>query len=132
MSKYRDTYRTCEEARADGWVRNPPAGWTKRDTSGYNRCGYEFTATSPDGRFQAVTHGVYITTLVNRVGDLGAVVNYYRQEDFDAYYHASEGEQALIRQEREAERGGRPYSPYWDAPEDPREWTELGGGGNGA
>lgn len=82
----RGIYGTREEAEADGWVRNPPPGWTKRDTSGYGQYGYEFTATSPDGRFQAVTRGVYIKTLVNRVGNFGAMANYYRREDFDAYY----------------------------------------------
>ena len=75
-------YATREDAEADGWVKNPPAGWTKRDTSGYNSFGYEFTATSPDGTRQVVTTGIWISNAQNRIDNHGAVVNYYRAEDF--------------------------------------------------
>lgn len=76
------SYDTREDAEADGWTKNIPAGWTKKDTSGYNSFGYEFTATSPDGTKQAVTTGIWIRNAENRMGKPGAVVNYYRAEDF--------------------------------------------------
>ena len=79
---YRTRYETREDAEADGWVKNPPADWTKKDTSGYNSFGYEFTATSPDGTRQAVTTGLWIRNATNRMGKPGAIVNFYRVEDF--------------------------------------------------
>jgi len=75
-------YNTHEDAEADGWTRIVPAGWTKKDTSGYNSFGYEFTATSPDGTRQAVTTGLWIRNATNRMGKPGAIVNFYRVEDF--------------------------------------------------